>query len=92
MGHIIVLLDLSFKLDQKVYTSLIHKLIFKSIPRYFSRLLIMSQYDSTLFELKAGGRERLRCITSDTNATHMTVKNENSSIGATARINLWFTV
>lgn len=92
MEHIIVLPDLSFKLDQKVYTSLIHNLIFKSMPQYFSRLLIMSQYDSTLFEWKAGGRERLRCITSDTKATHMTVKNENSSIDATARINLWFTV
>lgn len=92
MEHVIVLLDLSFKLDQKVYTSLICELIFKSMPGYFSRLLIMSQFDSTLFEWKAGGRERLRCIASDTKATHMTVKNENSSIGAAARINLWFTV
>lgn len=52
----------------------------------------MSQYDSTLFEWKARGRERLRCIASDTKATHPTVKNENSSIGAAARINLWFAV
>lgn len=92
MEHITVLLDASFKLDQKVYTSLIHKLIFKSTPQYFSRLLIMSQYDSTLFEWKAGGRERLRCSAPDTKATHVTVKNENSSISAAARINLWFTV
>lgn len=52
----------------------------------------MSQYDSTQFKCKAGGRERLRCIASDTKATRMTVKNENSGISAAARINLWFTV
>lgn len=62
------------------------------MPQYFSRLLIMSQYDSTQFKCKAEGRERLRCIASDTKATHVTVKNENSSTGAAARINLWFTV
>lgn len=49
----------------------------------------MSQYDSTLFKWKARG---FKCLAFDTEVTHMTVKNENSSISAAARINLWFAV